>query len=107
MVPNGPASETRPERRHSTRVKVAHPVRLRPADPKDAFFEELQVTTDAGSDSFSFTTTSAHYYLGMKLKVTLPYTASLKVERTGHIVRVQMRGKGYQTVIVELEKAAE
>lgn len=107
MVPNGPASEARPERRRSTRVRVAHPVRLRPADPKDGYFEELQVTTDAASESFSFTTTSTHYYLGMKLKVTLPYTASLKVERTGQIVRVQVRGQGYQTIIVALEKTAQ
>lgn len=107
MVPAGPASEARSERRRSSRVRVAHPVRLRPADASDPFFEELQVTTDAGSGSFSFTTTSPHYYMGMRLKVTLPYTASLKVERAGRIVRVQMRGKGYQSVVVELEKAAQ
>lgn len=105
MVPKGPASEARPERRRSSRIKVAHPVRLRPADPKDPSFEELQVTTDAGSDSFSFTTTGTHYYLGMQLKVTLPYTASLKVEREGKVVRVHMRGQGYQSIVVQLEKA--
>lgn len=107
MVPNSPASEARPERRRSSRVRVAHPVRLRPEDPKDPFFEELQVTTDAGSESFSFTTTSSHYYMGMPLKVTLPYTASVKVERTGKIVRVQVRAQGYQTIVVELGKARQ
>ncbi len=106
MVPEDSGSEAGPERRRSSRVKVAHPVRLRPSDPNDEYFEELQVTTDAGSSGFTFTTTGTHYYLGMHLRVTLPYTASVKVERRGKVARVHMRGRGYQTIAVELEKDA-
>lgn len=70
--------------RRSRRIKISQPVRLRPSDPN--YTEEVQTTVNLSRDGLYFTTALKHYYVGMQVRVTVPYRPSdpvHKVSRRG------------------------
>lgn len=92
------------ERRRGRRVKVSHPVRLRPSDPSVKHFEEVRLTFNASCDGLYFTTRHKSYYKGMRLFVTFPYSSveALNCEYLGYVVRIDQLTDGRLGVAVQL-----
>jgi len=53
-----------PVKRSSRRAKIARPVRVRPADPRDEHFRRLPVSLNASKDGIYFTSRRKSYYKG-------------------------------------------
>jgi hypothetical protein len=61
------------ERRATRRLKLAQPVRIRPADPR--YPEEVLATVNFSRRNLYFRTRAQHYYLGMHVEIVFPYRA--------------------------------
>jgi PilZ domain len=91
------------ERRAAPRVKISRPMLARPSDPK--YKEEVRSTLNASPDGLYFTTSENHYYVGMRLSVTLGYaprdpcnSASL-----GTVVRIDRLEDGHFGIAVRIQ----
>ena len=76
------------ERRGARRVKISRPMLARPSDPK--YKEEVQSSVNASRDGLYFTTQAKHYYVRMRLSVTLGYSPNDPCNSTsfGEVVRI-------------------
>lgn len=93
------------EPRRRRRVKISRPVRVRPSNPEVPHFDEVRVTLSASPDGFYFTTWRDAYYKGMRVFVTLPYTASpdsRNCEYVGEVACVELLGEHRRGVAVRL-----
>jgi len=79
------------ERRRSRRIRIGQPVRIRPSDPKDKYFEDNNTTKNVSRDGIYFVTGVSGYYEGMRLFVVVPHHAPREPqdkEYLGQVVRV-------------------
>jgi hypothetical protein len=93
------------EKRRSRRVKLSHQVWVRPSDPKDEHFDEIPKTVNQSREGIYFTTRRDSYYKGMRLFLTLPYSAtshSMSNEYIGQVVRIESLGEGRYGIAVHL-----
>ena len=80
-----------PERRRSRRIRIGQPVRIRPSDPKDNYFEDNTTTKNVSRDGIYFATTISGYYEGMRLLLVVPHHTPRSPqdrEYLGQVVRV-------------------
>lgn len=80
------------ERRRSRRIRIGQPLKIRPSDPRDEHFEELNVTKNVSRDGIYFISEIESYYEGMRLFVTVPYHAPSEPfdqEYLGQVARVE------------------
>ena len=63
------------ERRGSRRCKITQLMRICPSDPEQKYFEDLRGTVSVSRSGIYFHTTELGYELGMRLFVTMPYSA--------------------------------
>lgn len=90
------------ERRRSRRSEIAQPIRLQPTDLRDSYFDELTVTVDTSRNGVAFASRLAVYYLGMELRVTYPFTATVKINHIGRVTRIEPLDRNFQRVVVQL-----
>lgn len=93
------------ERRRARRVKIGQRLKVRPSDPKDEHFEELNKTKNVSSEGVYFITRRESYYTGMRLFVTVPYyspTDQMNCEYLAQVVRVEQLVKGERGVALQL-----
>lgn len=75
------------DRRRESRTRIARPVYIRPADPSETPFEEVQTTTDFSRAGLHFVTAQEHCYReGMQLYL-IPVLGCLNFECLGEVVR--------------------
>jgi hypothetical protein len=80
------------DHRQNNRVSVHRPIKVRPANLKDGEFEDISQTENASKRGIYFFTEVARYFVGMRVYVTLPYSASPEEEGRqyfGQVVRVE------------------
>jgi PilZ domain len=81
-----------PGKRRSRRIRIGQPMRVRVPGPKDAQFEEVNVTKNVAREGIYFVSPLAAYHEGMRLYVTVPYHTpreSQDREYLGQVVRVE------------------
>ena len=79
------------ERRRSRRIKIGQPLKIRPSDPKEAQFEETNVTANVSRDGIYFVSRMRSYREGMRLFVGVPHHLPSELqdrEYLGQVVRV-------------------
>ena len=79
------------ERRKSRRIRIGQPMKIRPSDPKDKYFEDTTVTKNVSRDGVYFVTKISSYTEGMRLFVIVPHHMPrdpLDHEYLGQVVRV-------------------
>jgi hypothetical protein len=79
------------ERRKTRRLRMGQPVRIRPSDPKDKYFEDTNTTKNVSRDGIYFVTKVSSYYEGMRLFVIVPHHMPRDPqdkEYLGQVVRV-------------------
>ena len=92
------------DRRRLRRLQVSLHARIRSFGPEQKQLEEVRPTTDFNRAGFYFTTQLAHYSLGMKVVLALPYSPHAQVEREyiGRVVRLEPLCDGLQGVAVQI-----
>lgn len=93
------------ERRRSRRIKIGQPLKIRPSDPKDAQFEDTNVTTNVSRDGIYFVSKIRTYCEGMRLHVAVPHHSPRDEqdrEYLGQVVRVDPLPEGRFGVAVQL-----
>jgi hypothetical protein len=93
-----------PERRKSRRIRIGQPLRIRPSDPKDAYFEDANTTKNVSKDGIYFVTKLSLYYEGMRLFVIVPHHAPKEPqdrEYLGQVVRVDPLPEGHRGIAVQ------
>lgn len=93
---------TQQERRQSRRSEIAQPIRVQPKDLKDGYFDELTVTVNTSRNGIAFASRLAVYYIGMELRVTYPYTATVKINHVGRVIRIEPLDSNFQRIILKL-----
>lgn len=90
------------ERRRNPRVKMARPVLVNPHDP--FYLEEVQTTVNISKDGYYFTTAANHYYMGMPVGVTFPYTPGdpCNMEKQAKVVRIDKLPEGKFGIALQL-----
>lgn len=92
------------ERRKSRRIRIGQPLRIRPSDPKDAYFEDSNTTKNVSRDGIYFVTRIPTYYEGMRLFVIVPHHAPKEPqdkEYLGQVVRVDPLPEGQRGIAVQ------
>jgi hypothetical protein len=89
------------ERRRETRIHMARPVYVQPADPRDSHFEEVLTMSNYSRGGFYFISERGPYYQGMKLYV-IPALGCLNLEYIGEVRRVEPLPTGGCGVAVQL-----
>ena len=90
------------ERRQSRRIRIGQPLKVRPSDPRDEHFEELNVTTNVSRDGLYLISELGSYYEGMRLFLTVPYhspSEPMDQEYLGQVTRLEAR-----TITMERQK---
>jgi len=77
-------------------------VRIQAFDQTDGNFSDITPALDVSKSGLAFASKLPVYYLGMKLRVTYPYSAAMKKDYTGKIVRIQRLDENFQRVSVQL-----
>jgi hypothetical protein len=93
------------ERRKSRRIRIGQPMKIRPSDPKDAYFEDKNITKNVSRDGIYFVTRISTYAEGMRLFVIVPYHTpkdSQDREYLGQVVRVDALPEMQWGVAVQL-----
>jgi hypothetical protein len=70
---------------------MGQPVKIRPSDPKDKYFEDTNTTKNVSRDGIYFVTSISVYSEGMRLFVIVPYHKPKQQddrEYLGQVVRV-------------------
>ena len=91
------------ERRDSQRRKVTQPIRIQPLDVKDGYFDEITTTLDNCRHGISFASRLAVFYMGMGVRVAYPYTATVKVNHVGKVIRIEKLDANFQRIVIKLE----
>ena len=97
------------ERRKKTRVLVSAPVRLRSLDDAEGSLDDTTTTVNISATGVLINTATHTYHRGMKVRVTLPYTASAEAtqaEQAGHVVRIVDLHDGHRSVAIALESVS-
>lgn len=96
------------EHRRSRRVRMKQMVRVRPWDRKDGPFEEVGTTKNVSQGGVYFVTQRDVYYEGMRLSVTVPYSATgtENYEYHGKVTRVEELGNGQRGVAIRFVSSA-
>ena len=96
------------EHRRSRRVRMKQALRVRPLDPKDGSFEELGTTKNFSQDGVYFVTQREVYHEGMRLSVTVPYSATgtQNYEYHGKVTRVEELGNNQRGVAIRFVPSA-
>lgn len=90
------------DRRRESRTQIARPVYIRPADPSETPFEEVQVTTDFSNAGLHFVTAQRDCYRkGMQLYL-IPALGCLNFECLGEVVRMEPLPEGRCGIAVKL-----
>ena len=79
------------ERRRSRRIRIGQPLKIRPSDPKDPQFEEINTTANVSRNGIYFVSRIASYHEGMRLFVAVPHHLPHEPqdrEYLGQVVRV-------------------
>lgn len=90
-------STSQTERRGSRRCKITQLMRIRPSDPEKDHFDDLRGTLSVSRSGVYFQTTEAAYEIGMRLFVTMPYSAGsvgMSREYLAEVVRVDSLANG-------------
>lgn len=93
------------ERRRSRRIKIGQPLKIRPSDPKDEYFEDSNVTANVSRDGIYFVSRVSAYREGMRLFVAVPNHSPREPqdrEYLGQVVRVDAMPEGRFGIAVEL-----
>ena len=93
------------ERRRSRRIRIGQPLKVRPSDPRDEHFEEMNVTKNVSRDGIYFLSKIPSYYEGMRLFLTVPYHAPsepMDQEYLGQVARVDRLEGGQSGIAVQL-----
>jgi hypothetical protein len=78
---------------------------IRPSDPKDAHFDELNTTANVSREGIYFVSRIESYYEGMRLFVAVPYHSPREPqdrEHLGQVVRVDTLPDGRWGIAVQL-----
>ena len=96
------------EHRRSRRVRMKQALRVRPMDRKDGSFEELGTTKNVSQGGVYFVTQRDVYYEGMRLSVTVPYSATgtQNFEYQGKVTRVEELGNSQRGVAIRFVSSA-
>jgi hypothetical protein len=90
------------DRRREPRTRIARLVYMRPADPRDAPFEEVRTMTDFSHIGFYFITARIEFYRkGMQLYV-IPAFGCFNLEYLGEVVRIEPLPFGEHGIAVRL-----
>jgi hypothetical protein len=97
-----PGSNPWNERRRRERLTLCLGARIQPLHPEQQGFEEVTGTLDFNRNGLCFLTLLRHYYVGMALLVTVPYSSVAPVSKEYHaqVVRIDSRSDGSQAVAV-------
>lgn len=93
------------ERRKSRRIRIGQPLKIRPSDPKDAYFEDTNTTKNVSRDGIYFVTKVSTYSEGMRLFVIVPFHSPRETqdrEYLGQVVRVDTLPEKSWGVAVQL-----
>lgn len=90
------------DRRRVPRTRMARPVYVQPADPRDARFEEVRTMTDFSHNGFYFITNrNGSYREGMRLYV-IPAFGCFNFEYLSEVVRIEWLPSGEYGIAVRL-----
>jgi len=92
------------DRRQVRRVKLHQPIKVRPASPRDAEFEDISRTENASKNGIYFLTGVSRYFVGMRVYVTLPYLPEANTkgrEYFGQVIRVDRTATDKRGVAVQ------
>lgn len=92
------------DRRRSRRIRIGQPVRIRPSDPKDKYFEDTNTTRNVSREGIYFVTRIGTYYEGMRLFVVVPHHKPKEPqdrEYLGQVVRVDVLSEAERGVAVQ------
>lgn len=83
-------------------------LRIRSLDPKDGPFEEIGTTKNVSQGGVYFVTQREVYYEGMRLSVTVPYSATgtQTYEYHGKVTRVEELGNSQRGVAIRFVSSA-
>ena len=93
------------ERRRSRRIRIGQPMKIRPSDPKDKYFEDTTTTKNVSREGIYFVTHVSSYAEGMRLFVVVPFhtpKAPLDREYLGQVVRVDALPEAQWGVAIQL-----
>jgi hypothetical protein len=79
------------------------PARIRPSDPRRE--EEVRSTLNRSHYGLYFATWTEHYYMGMRLNVTVPYSSAVDLcnsEQVAEIVRIERLTDGRLGIAVRI-----
>ena len=97
---------TTDNRRGSSRVDTVNSVCIKAFDEKDGAFSDITPALDVSKDGMAFASKLPVYYLGMRLRVTYPYSAAMQKHYNGKIVRIQRLDENFQRISVQLSPVA-
>jgi hypothetical protein len=91
------------DRRQRERLQLFLPVHLKPIDSNDPLEEEVTNTMNFSRTGLCFTTLLTHYYEGMLVAVTVPYSSTALASKNyrGKIVRLDHLSNGCMAVAVQ------
>ena len=92
------------ERRYVPRLHITRPICVRPAWLKDGEFEDIEQTENASKRGIYFLTDVPHYFVGMRVFVTLPYSSppdSKGHDYIGQVIRVEKAAAEKRAVAVQ------
>lgn len=97
--------EPRPqERRRSRRIRIGQPLKVRPSDPRDEHFEEVNVTKNVSRDGIYFISEIGSYYEGMRVFLTVPYhspSEPMDQEYLGQVARLERLDERHWGVAIQ------
>lgn len=81
---------------------MARQVLVKPHDP--FYLEEVQTTANISKDGYYFITAASHYYMGMPVGVTFPYTPGdpFNTEKSAKVVRIDRLPEGKFGIALQL-----
>ena len=96
------SSSSGSDRRQRERLALSLPVHIRPLNPGQKQLEEVSKTLNFSRKGLYFTTRLNHYYVGMGLVVTIPYSsvATLRRKYLGEVVRLEQLADGRKGVAI-------
>ena len=89
------------DRRLEPRTRMARPVYMQPADPRDTRFEEVGTMTDFSRNGFYFITQRGSYREGMQFYVIHAF-GCFNFEYVGEVVRIEQLPFGEYGIAVQL-----
>jgi hypothetical protein len=110
VSPAADKGQVRQERRRNKRVNMKLSARVRPFDLTTGDWNEVLVTLNASRQSIYFTTSHDNYHVGMRLRVTFPFTSvhdsAAALEDNGEVMRTERLPGNLLGVAVQMWGAA-